>query len=297
MLSGIRGIRLTAAIPPWTVALGAIVSVQLSAALSVHLIASVGAAGTAWLRLTAGAVIFLALARPPLREIRRRDVPGLLALGVTSGLMGVAILGAIERIPLGTAVAIGFLGPLTVAAVRSHNRAAMVWPATALAGVVLLTEPWKGAINGVGVLYAVVAGIGWGTYILLTQRVGDRFTGIKGLTLTVPIAAITTAFVGIPQASGHLTITIIAAAVGLALLFPVVTFALEMAALRRMTHTAFGTLMALEPAVGVVLGLLVLHQKPSIMQIAGILLVVLAGAAAQYRGRRQHASASDLAMQ
>lgn len=297
MLSGIRGIRLTAAIPPWTVALGAIVSVQLSAALSVHLIASVGAAGTAWLRLTAGAVIFLALARPPLREIRRRDVPGLLALGVTSGLMGVAILGAIERIPLGTAVAIGFLGPLTVAAVRSHNRAAMVWPATALAGVVLLTEPWKGAINGVGVLYAVVAGIGWGTYILLTQRVGDRFTGIKGLTLTVPIAAITTAFVGIPQASGHLTITIIAAAVGLALLFPVVTFALEMAALRRMTHTAFGTLMALEPAVGVVLGLLVLHQKPSIMQIAGILLVVLAGAAAQYRGRRQHAPASDLAMQ
>jgi inner membrane transporter RhtA len=184
-------------------------------------------------------------------------------------------------------VAIGFLGPLTVAAVRSHNRAAVAWPAAALVGVVLLTEPWKGTINGVGVVYAVAAGIGWGTYIVLTQRVGDRFTGIKGLTLTVPIAAITTAFVGIPQASGHLTITVIAAAVGLALLFPVVTFALEMAALRRMTHTAFGTLMALEPAVGVVLGLLILHQKPSMMQIAGILLVVLAGAAAQCRGRRR----------
>jgi inner membrane transporter RhtA len=267
--------------------------VQLSAALSVPLIASVGAAGTAWLRLTAGALIFLALARPPLREIRRRDVPGLLALGVTSGLMGVAILGAIERIPLGTAVAIGFLGPLTVAAVRSHNRAAMVWPAAALVGVVLLTEPWKGAINGVGVAYAVAAGIGWGTYIVLTQRVGDRFTGIKGLTLTVPIAAVTTAFIGIPQASGHLTITVIAAAVGLALLFPVITFALEMAALRRMTHTAFGTLMALEPAVGVVLGLLVLHQKPSIIQIAGILLVVLAGAAAQYRGRRRSSAGAS----
>jgi inner membrane transporter RhtA len=277
----------TAAIPPWTVALGAIFSVQLSAALSVHLIAIVGAAGTAWLRLTAGALIFLALARPPLREIRRRDLPGLLALGVTSGLMGVAILGAIERIPLGTAVAIGFLGPLTVAAVRSHSRAALVWPALALAGVALLTEPWIGAINGVGVAYAVATAICWGTYILLTQRVGDRFTGIKGLTVTVPIAAVTTAFVGIPQASGHLTPTVIAAAVGLALLFPVVTFALEMAALRRMTHTAFGTLMALEPAVGVVLGLLVLHQKPSVLQIAGILLVVLAGAAAQYRGRRR----------
>jgi inner membrane transporter RhtA len=278
----------TAALPPWIVALGAIFSVQLSAALSVHLIGSVGPAGTAWLRLTAGALIFLALARPPLREIRRRDVPGLLALGVTSGLMGVAILGAIERIPLGTAVAIGFLGPLTVAAVRSHNRAAMVWPAAALVGVVLLTEPWKGAINGVGVAFAAIAGMAWGAYILLTQRVGDRFSGIKGLTLTVPIAAVTTAFVGIPQASGHFTIGVVATAVGLALLFPVVTFALEMAALRRMTHTAFGTLMALEPAVGVVLGLLILHQKPSIMQIAGILLVVLAGAAAQYGGRRRH---------
>ena len=278
----------TAALPPWIVALGAIFSVQLSAALSVHLIASVGPAGTAWLRLTAGALIFLALARPPLREIRRRDVPGLLALGVTSGLMGVAILGAIERIPLGTAVAIGFLGPLTVAAVRSDNRAAMVWPAAAVVGVVLLTEPWKGAINGVGVAFAAIAGMAWGAYILLTQRVGDRFSGIKGLTLTVPIAAVTTAFVGIPQASGHFTIGVVATAVGLALLFPVVTFALEMAALRRMTHTAFGTLMALEPAVGVVLGLLVLHQKPSIIQIAGVLLVVLAGAAAQYGGRRRH---------
>jgi inner membrane transporter RhtA len=276
-----------AARPPWTVALGAICSVQLAAALSVHLIDSVGAAGTAWLRLTAGAVIFLALARPPLRAIRRRDVPGLLALGVTSGLMGVAFLAAIERIPLGTAVAIEFLGPLTVASVRSHNRRALLWPAAALLGVLLVTEPWLGAIDGIGVAYAVLAGIGWGTYILLTQHVGDRFTGIKSLTLTVPIAALTTAFVGIPQASGHLTVAVAAAAVGLALLFPVVTFALEMAALRRMTHTAFGTLMALEPAVGVLLGLVVLHQHPSILQIAGILLVVLAGAAAQYGGRRQ----------
>ena len=84
-------------------------------------IAEVGAAVTAWLRLTAGALIFLALARPPLREVRRQDVPALLGLGVASGLMGVTFLAAIERIPLGTAVAIEFLGPLTVAAVRSHT--------------------------------------------------------------------------------------------------------------------------------------------------------------------------------
>ena len=275
-------------LPPWSLAVAAMLSVQLSAAWSMGVIAEVGASGTAWLRLTAGAVIFLALARPPLREIRRQDVPALLGLGVASGMMGVFFLAAIERIPLGICVSIEFLGPLTVAAIRSHNKQALVWPLLALLGVVLLTEPWQGTIDPAGVGFAVGAAIGWGAYIVLTQRVGDRFSGIKGLALTVPVAAVTTAVLGIPQAAGHLNIGVVATSIGLALLFPVLPFALEMAALRRMTHAAFGTLMALEPAFGVLIGLLVLHQKPSILQTAGILLVVGAGAGAQRGGRRQH---------
>jgi inner membrane transporter RhtA len=285
----------TRAVPaPWTLAVAAMLSVQLSAAFSIGVIAEAGAAGTAWLRLTAGAVVFLALARPPLRQIRRPDVPVLVALGMASGLMGVMFLAAIERIPLGTCVAIEFLGPLTVAAVRSHNKQALIWPVLALLGVVLLTEPWQGAIDPVGVGFAVVAATGWGAYIVLTQRVGDRFTGIKGLALTVPIAAVTTAFVGIPQAAGHLSPDVIAASIGLALLFPVLPFALEMAALRRMTHAAFGTLMALEPAFGVLIGLLVLDQRLSLLAAAGILLVVGAGAGAQRGGRRQRDTATDI---
>ena len=277
----------TFGLPPWSLAVVAMLSVQLSAAWSMDLIAEVGAGGTAWLRLTAGAVIFLALARPSLRAVRRHDVPVLLGLGLASGLMGVMFLAAIERIPLGTAVAIEFLGPLTVAAVRSHNKQALVWPLMALLGVLLLTEPWQGEIDPLGVGFAAGAGIGWGAYIVLTQRVGDRFTGIQGLALTVPIAALATAVVGIPQAAGHLNFGVVAVAIGLALLFPVIPFALEMAALRRMTHTAFGTLMALEPAFGVLVGLLVLSQIPSILQAAGILLVVGAGAGAQRGGRRR----------
>ncbi|WP_120955074.1 EamA family transporter [Arthrobacter oryzae] len=262
-------------------------SVQLSSALSVNLIAAVGPAGTAWLRLSVGALIFLAIARPPLRTLRGPDVPVLLGLGVATGLMTVAFLASIERIPLGTAVAIEFLGPLTVAAVRSHSARSLIWPALALTGVVLLTEPWAGAINLTGIGLAGLAAIGWAAYILLTQRIGDRFTGIGALSLTVPIAAATAAVVGIPQSAGHLTIGILAAAFGLALLMPVLPMALEMLALRRMTPTAFGTLMALEPAFGVLLGLLVLHQQPSLFQIGGITLVILAGAAAQRGGRRQ----------
>ena len=273
-------------LPPWSLAIAAMLAAQLSAALSVDVIAEAGAAGTAWLRLTAGALIFLALARPPVREIRRGDLAPLIGLGIASGFMGVTFLAAIDRIPLGTCVAIEFLGPLTVAAVRSHNKKALLWPLLALVGVVLVTEPWHGTIDPVGVAFALGAGLGWGTYILLTQRVGDRFGGIRGLALTVPIAALSTAVVGIPQAAGHLTLGIIAACVGLALLFPLFTFALEMLALRGMTHNAFGTLMALEPACAVLMGLLVLAQKPSLLQVAGIVLVIVAGAAAQRGGRR-----------
>ena len=283
----------TVGVPPWGLAVAAMLSVQLGAALSVDLIETVGPAGTAWLRLTIGALIFLALARPPRRAVRRRDVPTLLGLGVTTGLVSIAFLAAIERIPLGTAVAIEFLGPLTVAAMRSHSTRALTWPALALVGVVLLTEPWHGDIDPVGVGFAGLAAIGWAIYILLTQKVGDRFTGVTGLAITVPIAAATAAVVGIPQAAGHMTLAVLAAAAGLAVLLPVLPYALELFALRHMTHNAFGTLMALEPAIGVLLGLLVLHQRPSATQLVGILIVVLAGAAAQRAGRRRHPPASE----
>ncbi|SEJ54674.1 inner membrane transporter RhtA [Arthrobacter sp. yr096] len=273
-------------VPPWGLAVAAMISVQLSSALSVGLIAEVGPAGTAWLRLSMGAIIFLAIARPPLRSVRRHDVLPLLGLGVATGLMTIMFLGAVERIPLGTTVAIEFLGPLTVAAVRSHNRRALAWPLLALLGVVLLTEPWHGQVDLLGVMFAAIAAAGWGAYILLTQKIGDRFTGIGALSLTVPIAAVTAAVVGIPQAVGHLDLRILAGALGVAVLMPVLPFVLELKALRRMTSTAFGTLMSLEPAFGVLLGLLVLHQQPSLVQFLGIALVVFAGAASQRGGTR-----------
>ena len=273
-------------VPPWGLALAAMFSVQLGSALSVDVIDVVGPAGTAWLRLSMGALVFLAIGRPPLRQVRRGDVVPLLGLGITTGLVTIAFLAAIERIPLGTAVAIEFLGPLTVAAVRSHRRQVLVWPALALVGVVLLTEPWQGELDLGGVLFAATAALGWATYILLTQRIGDRFTGLGGLSMTVPVAALTAATIGIPQAAGHLTPAILVAGAGLALLLPVLPFALELVALRRMTATAFGTLMALEPAFGVLLGLLVLHQRPAPIHAVGLLLVVTAGAAAQRGGRR-----------
>lgn len=268
-------------------AVTAMFSVQLGSALSLPLIEQVGPAGTAWLRLTAGSLIFLLIARPALRSVQRRDVPALLALGVTTGAMTCLFLAAIDRIPLGTAVAIEFLGPLSVAALRSHNRRALLWPAVALVGVLLLTEPWHGAVNLAGIGFAAASAVGWAAYILLTQHVGDRFSGLDGLSLTTPVAALTAAVVGAPQAAGHITPAVVATAVGLAVLLPVLPFALEMTALRHMNPAAFGTLMALEPAIGTMLGLVVLHQNPSALQVLGVTLVVIAGAAAQRNGLRR----------
>jgi inner membrane transporter RhtA len=261
-------------------------SVQLGSALSVSLIETVGPGGTAWLRLTMGALILLVLVRPDLRAIERRHLPALIGLGVTTGLLTTFFLAAIERIPLGTAVAIDFLGPLTVAALRSHSRKALLWPALALAGVVLMTRPWLGEINLAGVAFAALAAVGWGVYILLTQHIGDHFTGIDALAVTIPIAALAAAVVGVPQAAGHLSPEILLAAFGLAILLPVLPFALEMLALRHMTPHAFGTLMSLEPAFGVLVGMVVLQQTPVLLQWLGIAMVVLAGAAAQLGGRR-----------
>ena len=277
-------------VPPWLLAVVAMFSVQLGSALSMPLMAQVGPAGAAWLRLSVGALIFLAVARPPLRSVPRADIPPLIGLGVATGLLATFFLAAITRIPLGTAVAIEFLGPLGVAALRAHTRKALLWPALALVGVLLLTEPWRGSVDLVGIGLAAAAALGWAAYIVLTQHIGDRFTGITGLSLTIPVAAATAAVAGVPQAAGHITIEVLAMAVGLALLLPVLPFALELIALRHMTHTAFGTLMALEPAIGVVLGLIVLHQQPSPAQMVGITLVVVAGAFAQRGGRRRRTS-------
>lgn len=275
-------------LPPWTLAVAAMLAVQLANALSVSVVGQAGAGGTAWLRMSFGVIILWIIARPNFRSIRKQDIPALIVLGVVTGYMTLLFLEAIDRIPLGTAVSIEFLGPLTVAGIMSKNRKALVWPALAIVGVVLLTEPWQGQIDPVGVVFALSAGICWGLYNLLTQHVGDRFSGISGLSLTIPVAALATMPLGLPQLiHGEFTWWVLPAAAGIALITPVIAFGLEMLALRRMTHSAFGTLLSIEPAFGVLIGILILAQMPTWFQVLGIILVISAGAGAQRGGQRE----------
>lgn len=124
-------------------------------------------------------------------------------------------------------------------------------------------------IDLIGLGIAALAGTCWGCYNVITQHVGDQFSGITGLSITLPIAAIATAVVGVSQSAGHLTPMILLAGLGLGLLHPLLTFTLEMTALKRMTTAAFGTLMAVEPAIVVLLRLLVLQQRPTVAALRG----------------------------
>jgi inner membrane transporter RhtA len=268
-------------VPAWTLAVVAMLSIQMGSALSISLFDDIGPAGTAWLRLVLGAVILLIFVRPRLRTIRQKDVPGLIGLGVATGVMTSAFLSALERIPLGTTVAIEFLGPLGVAAVSSKRWRSAIWPLLALAGVVLLTEPWTGEFEWLGVFFALIAAAGWASYIILTQHVADRFSGIQGLALATPVAAITASVVGVPQAWGGLSVEVLLWGVVLAILTPVFPFALEMLALKRMNKMAFGTLMAVEPAIAATIGFLVLSQVPDGLYVVGVALVIVAGVATQ----------------
>src|SRR4249919_2987874 len=138
-------------------ALVAMTSVQLGLAVSVGLIGRIGAEGAAWLRLVCAAAILLVLVRPRITAFSRSGLLSCLGLGVVTAGLTLLFMAAVARLPLGTASALEFLGPLGVAAARSHSRRALIWPGLAAVGVVLLTEPWHGPVEVVGVLCALGA--------------------------------------------------------------------------------------------------------------------------------------------
>jgi len=267
-------------------AVGSMSCVQLGLALSVHLIGEVGPLGAAWLRLAWAAVILLVAVRPRPWRFRRPVLLATVALGLATGGVTMLFMVAVARLPLGTASALEFLGPLGVAVARAGGRRALLWPGFAAAGVLLLTHPWQGRLNLVGIAAALGAAICWAAYILLTQAVGDEVAGLQGLAVSIGVAALATTLVSGSGVTADLTPHLLLAGFGLALLLPVIPFSLEMYALRRMTTSAFGTLMCLEPAIALVAGLALLGQVPRVWSLAGVALVIAAGLGAERSGAR-----------
>jgi len=267
-------------------ALGSMSCVQLGLALSVHLFGEIGPLGAVWLRLAWAAVILLAVVRPRPWRFRRPVLLATVALGIVTAGLTMLFMAAVARLPLGTASALEFLGPLGVAVARGGGRRSLVWPGLAAAGVLLLTHPWQGSASPAGIACALGAAICWAAYILLTQAVGDEVAGLQGLAVSITVAALAATVVSGPAVIGVLTPRLLLAGFGLALLLPVVPFSLEMYALRRLTTSAFGTLMCLEPALALVAGFALLGQVPRAWSLAGVAFVIAAGLGAERYGAR-----------
>jgi len=254
-------------------------SVQFGSAFSATAISAYGPATTTFFRLVMAALVLALIVRPPMRSYSRGQWLSALSLGATMAAMTLCFFAAIDRIPLGLAVAIEFLGPLAVATWSLGGGWRLVWPLAAFAGVVLLSHDGAGWIGDpLGVLFACGAGIGWGTYIVLMKKTGRMFRGLEGLSMSLMVAAVVAAPFGLSRAAEAFNPEGLGTMLGLAILVPLLPYALEMIALRRMPTSAFGVLMSLEPALGALAGFLVLGQPMTPFQMLGTALVVAASA-------------------
>ncbi|TDL12075.1 EamA family transporter [Mycolicibacterium obuense] len=265
----------------------AMVSVQLGMAVAVKLIDHIGSDGTAWLRLAWAGLILLLWVRPCPSAFTAKTFGMCVVLGVVSAAVSLFFMASLDRLPLGTATALEFLGPLTVAAAHGRGLARVLWPGLAALGVILLSQPFSGGVDLKGVMLALAAGAAWALYILLTQNVGDQVAGVTGLAVSMPIAGLVSTFTVSSTVFERMTWQVVLIGLGMAILLPVVPFVLELLALRRLTTAAFGTLMCLEPALAFVVGFTLLDQELGVSAIIGIFVVVIAGVGAARSGGRQ----------
>ena len=258
-------------------------SLQVGAAFAITLFDELGPGGAAFLRLAFAALVLWAIWRPSLEGDLR--LAG--AFGVALGLMNWSIYEAIARIPLGVAVTIEFAGPLLVAVLGSRRRLDGVWVALAAAGILLLADPGGGSIDGLGVLFALLAAACWMAYIHLSQRTGAAFAGGSGLALAMAVGALIVLPAGLIQGEGGLgQPELLGAALVVALASSVLPYSLELEALRRLPASVFGVLMSLEPAVAALAGFVVLGQDLGARDLVAIAMVVAASAGAAALSRR-----------
>lgn len=279
--------------PPVLLVLLSIVSTQLGSAIAKPLFPVLGPTGVVLLRLAFSTVMLALWQRPDWRRYGASEYRLLVLFGLSIALMNGFFYAAIARIPIGIAVTVEFLGPLGVALLKSRRRLDLLWVALAALGIALLTPLSAlglGSIGGVsldplGIVYALLAAVGWGSYILLSAKAGESFAG-EVLPLVLGVATVAILPGGIASAGWALfqpKMLLFGAMV--AFLASVMTYSLEMLALKRLAVNVFGVLMSLEPAIASFLGFVILGESLSVRAVMAIALVSVAaaGAAASQR--------------
>jgi inner membrane transporter RhtA len=270
--------------PIWLVVVG-ILSVQFGAGIAKSLFDEVEPTTIVWLRLVTSAVVLVLVARPALRGRSGRDWLVVAGLGASLGLMNWAIYQSFARIPLGVAVTIEFVGPLTLAVLGSRRLRDVAWVVLAGLGVALLGLE-RGHLTWAGVLFALLAGGAWAAYILFSAGTGRRWPGLDGLAVASVVATVLLTPLALRPGGDDLLdprLLLLGAAVGL--LSSVIPYSCEMVALRSLRPSVFGILMSLEPAAAALAGILVLGELLTPVQWAAMACVVVASVGATRTGR------------
>lgn len=271
--------RPTDRVPPVALVLGAVTSVQFGAALARTLFDDLGPSGASLLRLGFAALVLGVVVRPRLRGRTRAELRLGLLYGVVLGVMNMSFYLGLDRLPLGVAVTIEFVGPLGVAFATSRRRADVALAALAALGILLLADPGGGGVDALGVAFVLFAAGCWAAYILIVQRAGAVFAGAEGIAIAMLVAGVLPVIPGILDAgTALLRPQNLLIGFGVAVLSSALPYSLELEALRRLDTNVFGVLMSLEPAVAAFAGFLILGEDLGARQLVAIGCVVAATA-------------------
>lgn len=264
-------------IPPPLQVVFAILSIQLGAAFAINLFSIFGPVGTVFFRLIISAFLLCLFIRPKFNENTAKHTKLLVLYGIALGLMNWCFYESIARIPLGIAVAIEFMGPLLVAVYSSRRGLDFLWIVVAFMGVLMLAPRFGTDLDPVGVGYAVLAGIGWGGFVILSKKVNQALPGSDGLAIGMAIAS----FFILPFAIGNIAPVftnpvLIGNLVALAILSTTIPFYLEFSALKQLTPQAYGVLITLEPAVAAIIGVVALGDILGFEGIVAVACVTVA---------------------
>ncbi|MQT11759.1 EamA family transporter [Segnochrobactrum spirostomi] len=262
------------ALPPMALVLG-MVSITAGASFAQRLFPVVGAEGATALRLVIGALFLLGVARPWRMRFGHKRWAPVIAYGAMMGGMNLLFYMSLQTLPLGVAIAIEFIGPLGLATVSSRRALDLLWIALAATGLVLLVLMGASAarVDLVGSLFALAAGLCWAGYMVFGRMAGRDFGG-SATSLGMTIAALIVLPIGFSHAGPHLfepNVLVLALIVGL--LSSALPYSLEMFALRHLSAKTFGILSSGEPAVGAVIGAILLGQALPLSQWVGIGLI------------------------
>ncbi|WP_010582439.1 EamA family transporter [Schlesneria paludicola] len=264
---------------PVALLMSAMISLQAGAAIAKQLLPSLGAAGTATLRLCFASLILCLVCRPWRERLSRRSLTVIGLYGLTLGSMNLFFCSALLSLPLGIAVALEFMGPLAVAVCSSRRKLDFLWITLAIAGVIILLPkadtgtalPWQ------GILYALCAAACWALYIVIGQKAGATAGSGTVASIGMLAAALAITPLGVMTTGSTLMNTQYwPTALAVAVLSSAVPYSLEMIALKAMPVRTFGILMSMEPAVASLSGMILLHEYLNGTQWLAVTCVMLA---------------------